>query len=54
MTGDKATLHFAFDAQEHPVKLLYAMWEEYSIAAQIRGGDSGHIKRLGADIKTRS
>lgn len=46
-------IYFAYAADQHPVKLLYKMWEEYSIAAQIRGGDFGHIKRLADDIKTR-
>ncbi len=54
MKGDSKTLYFAYDAQEHPIRMLYKMWEEYSIAAQIRGGDYGHIKRVGKDITSRS
>lgn len=54
MPGDKRVIYFAFDSQEHPLKLLFKLWEEYSVAAQIRGGDFGHVKRLGDDIKTRS
>jgi hypothetical protein len=56
MPGDSRVCHFAFNAQEHPLKMFFKMWEEYSIAAQIRGGSyDTHIKRLGdKDIKTRS
>jgi len=54
MSGDPRTLHFAFAANEHPIKMMYKLWEEYSIAAQIRGGDYTHIKRMGQDIKTRT
>jgi hypothetical protein len=49
-------IYFAFAANEPGPKLLFAMWEEYSIAAQIRGGDyTTHIQRLkDLDIKSRS
>ncbi len=52
---DTPTMWFAFDEQEHPIRLLFKMWEEYSIAAQIRGGMYGHANRAGdRDIKSRS
>ena len=54
MNNATQTLHFAFAANEHPIKLLYKMWEEYSVSAQIRGGEFGHVQRLGPDIKTRT
>ena len=53
MAGHPKPIYFAFTANEHPLKLLFKMWEEYSIAAQIRGGDFTHIQRIGKDIKTR-
>ncbi len=52
-SGDNRTLWFAFNAQEHPMKMLFKLWEEYSIAAQIRGGDFGHIQRIQKDIAKR-
>lgn len=54
MPGDKRTLYFAYSSAEHPLGLLFKMWEEYSIAAQIRGGDFGHINRIKPDIDSRS
>ena len=56
MPGDSRTMHFAFDAQEHPLKMFYKLWEEYSIAAQIRGSDyHTNVMRMGdKDIKKRS
>jgi len=45
LPGSKAILHLAFDIQKHPLNLLVALWEEYSVAAQIRGGDHGYLKR---------
>ena len=53
MTGSPKPIYFAFAADQHPMKMLFAMWEEYSIAAQIRGGDFGHIQRMAKDIKHR-
>ena len=47
MPGNKAVLHFAYAADQHPLGMLNKMWEEYSISAQIRGGDHGYMKRIG-------
>ena len=47
MPGAKETLHLAYAADQHPLNLLTKMWEEYSIAAQIRGGDHGYMQRIG-------
>ncbi len=53
--GHSGTMYFAYKADEHPIRLLFKMWEEYSIAAQIRGGMYGHANRTGdRDIKSRS
>lgn len=53
MAGHKKPMYFAFAANEHPLRLLYAMWEEYSIAAQIRGGSFTHVQRIQKDIESR-
>jgi hypothetical protein len=45
--GTPKPIYFAFADNEPPVKLLFQMWEEYSVAAQIRGGDyRSHIQRI--------
>lgn len=44
MKGDRRTVYFAYDAQEHPIKMLIDMWRDYSPTAQIkRDVDKGQL-----------
>jgi hypothetical protein len=47
-------LWLAFENGRDPLDMVRAMWEEYSISAQIRGGDHGYLRRLGKDITSRT
>ena len=50
----KETLFLACAKDQPPLVMLQQMWEEYSISAQIRGGDFGYMNRVGGDIKSRT
>jgi len=54
MPGAKEVLHLACAADQHPINMLIKMWEEYSVSAQIRGGDFGYMNRVGKDIDSRT
>lgn len=41
MKGSMDVMHFAFDAQRHPMNAFVEMWREYSAAAQVKRGIDG-------------
>ena len=47
-------LWLAFEHGRDPLQMLVKMWEEYSISAQIRGGDHTFMNRIGKDIDSRT
>jgi len=50
----KNVMYLAFEDGRDPLEMMLVMWGEYSVSAQIRGGDHGFMKRMGKDIDSRT